>query len=399
MSRPPRQASWFDSGRTLADRFRTHAGTSTHLYGYAMRAMADDWEAGGVVRSVCAGYEQAPEGSVLQLRLLAGVFRIVLTGRAPGLVRFYPCLGGTDSPEHAWPHLREVFADHAEELHQALVVAPQTNEVGRCAALLAGLFDLVAAAGVSRIALLEVGASAGLNLLLDSYGLSGDGWRWGSATSPVQLESAIIGRLRPAPVTIVSRRGCDLHPVDVTTEAGRLLLTSFVWPFDLHRHRRLAAALKVARDRPPVVDQASAADWLADRLPRTEGSADVLPVVWQSITELYWPPEETRRVQRLLAHVGCEQRLGHVAMEYAPGASTTASPQVSTALWSPDRSSVRRRVLGTAHDHGVPVRLLTAGTPEADALPAQSDRGRGDQIGDGVVDLGQPVPGEPGHVE
>jgi hypothetical protein len=48
--------SW-DEGRTLADRFRSHAGKASHLYGHAMRGMADDWEAGGPVRTICAGYE------------------------------------------------------------------------------------------------------------------------------------------------------------------------------------------------------------------------------------------------------------------------------------------------------------------------------------------------------
>jgi len=62
----------FDSGETLAGRFRSHARGDRSLYGFAMRGMADDWEAGGVVREICAGWEDAPPGSVIQLRLLAG---------------------------------------------------------------------------------------------------------------------------------------------------------------------------------------------------------------------------------------------------------------------------------------------------------------------------------------
>jgi hypothetical protein len=60
--------------------------------------------------------------------------------------------------------MREVIAAHLEEMHSALAAAPQTNEVGRSAALLAGLFDLVAASAMRRIRLLELRASAGLNL-------------------------------------------------------------------------------------------------------------------------------------------------------------------------------------------------------------------------------------------
>ncbi len=68
---------------TLAGQMRKHAGDSAHLYGELMRSMADDWDRGGPVRDICAGSEDAPESAVIQLRLLAGIFRIVLTSRAP----------------------------------------------------------------------------------------------------------------------------------------------------------------------------------------------------------------------------------------------------------------------------------------------------------------------------
>ena len=122
-------ARHWDGGETLADRFRAHAGCSQHLYGYAMRGLADDWEAGGPTRLVCRGYENAPRGAVIQLRLLAGVFRLVLTDQAPELRPYYPCLGGTEPASEAWPMMREVIAAHVTELNQALTIAPQTNEV------------------------------------------------------------------------------------------------------------------------------------------------------------------------------------------------------------------------------------------------------------------------------
>jgi hypothetical protein len=214
----------WDSGDTLADRFRAHAGDTEHLYGYAMRGMADDWEAGGPTQLVCRGYETAPHGAVIQLRLLAGVFRLVLTGRTPELGPYYPCLGGTDPASQAWPVMREVIAAHIAELHEALTVAPQTNEVGRAAALLAGLFDIVATSGVRRIALLELGASAGLNLLVDRYHFESRDWRFGPADSPVQLIGAIEGPVNLQSFEIVDRAGCDLHPVDAGTATGRCCL-------------------------------------------------------------------------------------------------------------------------------------------------------------------------------
>lgn len=172
----------FDAGPTPADRMRSHAADHQHLYGHLLRGLADDWEAGGPTREILRGWEAAPEGSVVQLRLLAGLFRIVLTGRALELVPYYLCLGGEEPPSEAWPHVRDVLGRHTDELHNALDVAPQTNEVGRSTALLVGLFAAVRRTGLSRIRLLEPGASAGLNLLVDQFRFVNPDWEFGPTT-------------------------------------------------------------------------------------------------------------------------------------------------------------------------------------------------------------------------
>jgi hypothetical protein len=316
--------------------------------------MADDWETGGPVRAICAGHESAPSGSALPLRLLAGVFRLVLTGRAPELVPFYPCLGGQEDPAQAWPVLRAVIATHPEELRTALEVPPQTNEVGRSVALLAGLFDVVTTTGTRPIRLLELGASAGLNLLLDRFWFSGSDWQVGDPASPVQFADAISGPVRVADFTVADRRGCDLHPVDASSPEGRLLLTSFVWPFHVHRHERLAAALRVAADHPVTVEQAAASAWVGPTLEQTED--DVLPVVWHSITRLYWPPEEVADVEAVLADYGNRRPLARVAMEFGTVGDASVRPELTATVWRPGRPPRHRR-LGSAHDHGPPVRL------------------------------------------
>ena len=347
----------FDRGPTLAQRFRAHAGDRTHLYGYALRGMADDLDAGGPTREVVHGYEEAPAGAVIQLRLLAGIFRLVLTGRAPELRPYYACLGGVASPTSAWPVMRQVIADHPVELHEALAIAPQTNEVGRSVALLVGLFDLAAAADCRRVRLLELGASAGLNLLLARFRVVGDGWSWGSEASPVQLLEAAHGTIEPAELEIVEARGCDLDPVDATSEQGRLRLTSFVWPFDVHRHVRLAGALQLAAAHPPVVDRASAAAWLTTQLAAAPADPSTLTVIWHSVTQLYWPADEIVAVQTALTAYGRSHRLAEVGLEYAPDGGAGEWPEVRTTLWSGGGGPPRHRLLGTAHDHGVPVRL------------------------------------------
>jgi hypothetical protein len=282
------------------------------------------------------------------------VFRLVLTGRAETLRRFYPCLGGTDPPSESWPVMRQVIAEHLAELHDALDVPPQTNEVGRSAALLAGLFDVVAATGRRQIRLLEIGASAGLNLLVDRFRFAGAGWHFGPDDSPLVLPDAIEGLVSPQPFTIIERRGCDLHPVDVTTADGRLLLTSFVWPFDVHRHQRLAAALRIAADHPVQVDAATAGDWLGEQL---EVDHEGLTVIWQSITQLYWPAEEVQAVDAQLRRHGSRGRLARVAMEFPPGGAAGAMPELQTTIW-PGGADPWLRTIGTAHYHGPPVRLL-----------------------------------------
>ena len=306
----------FDSGDTLADRFRSHVGVDNSLYDFAMRGMADEWEAGGVVREICAGWDDAPPGSVVQLRLLAGVFRIVLRRQAPELALYYGSMGGTAGPEGVWPVMRAVMGSHVAELKDALTVAPQTNEVGRSAALLIGVFEVVRRSGLTKIRLLEPGASAGLNLLVDRFRFENQSWAYGPVDSPLVLRDEVEGLVAPQRFSVVSRRGCDLEPVDATTPGGRLRLTSFVWPFHVDRHERLGAALTVAEAHPVEVDRAGAGVWVEQMLDQKPPAPDVLTVVWHSITRMYWPAEETARVEAAVAGGRSRMALAHVAMEY-----------------------------------------------------------------------------------
>jgi hypothetical protein len=105
---------------------------------------------------------------------------------------------------------------------------------------------------------------------------------------------------------------------------------------------------------------------------------DTLTVVWHSITQMYWPPDELAAVERILAGSGAQQRLGEVSLEFDPHGPPGAEPELRTQLWSPSDSltdllasqqaiairdadksaSPRQRLVGTAHHHGVPVRLV-----------------------------------------
>lgn len=355
-------ASSFDSGPTLAHRMRRRAGDADHLYGHLMRAMADDWEHDGPVREIFSRCENPPMGAVVQLRLLAGLFRIVLSGRARELEGFYPCLGGTSDPSVAWPTVRPVLASHVDELQQALTVAPQTNEVGRSNALLVGILAAVERTALHQVRLLEPGCSAGLNLLVDQFRFVNGGWAFGPPASPVVLVDGVRGDVLVADVEIVARRGCDLAPVDLTTPEGRLRLRSFVWPFHIERHQRLAAALTLAERGPPVVDAATAGEWLRDQL-ATPGDPGVLTVVWQSITRLYWPAEEVALVSKAIEEAARRIPIAHVSMEYPTVDEDERGDELAelTLAWSvgPADPDLHRERLGTVGDHGFPVTLLS----------------------------------------
>ena len=346
----------FDSGATLADRMRRHGDERQHLYGHLMRAMADDWEAGGPVREICRGWEDSPPGSVVQLRLLAGLFRLVLTGRAPELVPYYPCLGGNRPPEQAWPVVRAVLGRHVAELRAGLDTAPQTNEVGRSAALLVGLFEAVRQTRLSAVRLLEPGASAGLNLLVDRFRFVNPSWSAGPADSPLVIKNTVVGPVEPADVEIVSRRGCDLAPVDASTADGRLRLRSFVWPFQTARHDRLVAALEIAQRWPVEVDRAGAGEWLESRLaePVDDG---VLTVVWHSITRMYWPEEETARVEAAIRSAAGRVPVAEVSMEY-PDSGGDDRPALTVGVAGAGGADWQTLRLAEVGDHGTPVTLV-----------------------------------------
>lgn len=320
------------------------------LYAALTRAMADDWAAGGVVRTICAGWDEATESDLVSLRFLGSLHRLVLTGRAPSLVAFYRNLGGTRAPDDVWPVARSVIEAFADDIRADLAVVPQTNEVGRSAALLVALFRAAAQAGPTRIRLLEVGASAGLNLLIDRYRFEGPAWSWGPPESPVcfDVDAAVEAR----PIEIVERRGCDLDPVDPASPSGRLRLQSFIWPDDVERYRRLEGALDVAARWPVRVDRSEAGPWLREQL--AEPVDDVLTVVWHSVVWQYIDPVARRESEAVIAAAAERMPLAHASME--PVDLSRAADIVLT-LTTYDAGRASTTVLGRPHPHGMPLRL------------------------------------------
>lgn len=328
------------------------------LYAELMRGMAADWLAGGVVREICAGWEGGPEGDVVQLRFLGGLHRLVLTGQAPELVAYYRTAGGELPAPGAWQVAAEVVAAHADTLRADLAVVPQTNEVGRSAALVTALSEACAATGRHRIRLLEVGASAGLNLLADAYRIGFGDWWWGPEDSPVVMEDVAVGAVAPVEVEIVGRRGCDLHPVDPRSAEGALRLRSFVWPDHVARYHRLVCALDVAAATPVEIDAAEATPWLREQLASADAvtaDPDVLTVVWHSVVWQYLTPAERAAAEDAVAEAATRIPLAHAQME--PEGLHRAGRSDLTVTTYDAQGVAHSRILAEVPAHGFPVRL------------------------------------------
>jgi hypothetical protein len=294
---------------------------------------------------------EASQRSMLGLKLMGAVHRLVLEGRASELAAYYPSVGGTADPEGAWAAFKELIAERPAEVEPGLDRPVQTNEVGRAAALVGGFLQ-VAKETRLPLRIFEVGASAGLNLRWDHYLYEARGQTWGPADSLVRLCS--YNSERPLPFEVVAevteRKGCDTDPVDPTTEEGRLTLLSYVWPDQIARHRLLRAALKVAKEVPAHVDNAGLVEWTDQNVMPSSGAATI---VYHSIVMQYLPTEDRQTFERVL-------------MER--GQATTSTAPLAWLQMEPggDESEIRlttwpggaERVIATAGYHGQNVRWL-----------------------------------------
>lgn len=277
------------------------------LYAALLRRVAEDIRDGGPCADAVAGYEDAPGPAAIALRLLGGVHALVLAGHAPDLAAHYPSAGGTvdpDRPDAAWPAFRAAVADQMAWVRDWMTRPPQTNEVGRANLLIAGLLRAVQRTPLP-VRLVELGASAGLNLRADRFRYIGDRFTWGPDDSPVVLADTWRGDppgwlLRAAAahpaITVIERRGCDLTPIDPLSAQGALALRAYVWPDQTDRLGRLDGALRLAAQVPADVVAVGAADFLADL--RLEPAT--LTVVWHSVMRQYVPAAEWARVDREL---------------------------------------------------------------------------------------------------
>jgi hypothetical protein len=233
--------------RFAADR----CGSYAPLYAHLASRIASDRELLAIAAHASPGQSQ-PD------LMLAAVH--YLLARQPGspLARYYPTLTSDPVPPGAaFPEFRSFCLAHRDEL-SALTGSRlvQTNEVRRCSYLLPAGTLAARLAAPAPLALIEAGASAGLNLGLDGYAYDYDtGTIAGDPRSQLTLQCELRGGTppplaRPAP-DIAWRAGIDLNPLDPLDPDDAAWLRTRVWADHPGRARLLDRALRAAAARPP----------------------------------------------------------------------------------------------------------------------------------------------------
>ena len=234
--------------------------------------------------------------------------------RQPNLLfAAYRLLAGTPS---GWPEFRQRLSERRGEIEAVMLERrTQTNEPARCALMLPLL-----AALPQPLALLEVGASAGLCLLPDRYGYDYDGGpRLGDGSPILRCTPTGEPPLPAALPEVVWRAGLDLEPIDLGDEAKLRWLELLVWPGEEYRLDTLRGAIEVARRDPPRVvvgDLTTDLAALASEAPR-----DATLVVFHTAVLVYVARDGRAAFRATVAYLGatwiaCE---GAPILDFEPG--------------------------------------------------------------------------------
>ena len=269
-------------------------------------------------------------------------------------------LGARISP---YPAFRSFLDAHWEDVSRIVLTrATQTNEAGRCATLLPALAQ-IAGAGGRPLALIEVGASAGLALFPDRYGYEYDAGPVVTRLAPAGAAAGsypVLGCTVTGPVPlpaelprVVWRAGIDLNPLNVRNPDDVAWLEALIWPEQDFRRERLRRAIAIAQADPPLL----VAGDLNDQLPALAARApsDASLVVFHSAVMAYLDAEARDRFRATMARLavdrGCHwlSNEGHTVIIQADGSSVV--PEM-------DESRLRGRFL-----------LLHNGKPTAIAGP------------------------------
>jgi hypothetical protein len=341
----------------LSERFKRFGATSASrapLYQRLSERIAAD-------PSVLAILQSASAEQAVPVLLFAAVHHLLLSPEGSGdeLADWYPTLAHQAREDDGYPAFQAFVYAHTDQLRRLVATRhTQTNEVGRSALMLPAL-GLIEHETGAPLSLIEVGASAGLNLLIDRYSYHYAPGGNVAGPSAVRLECALRGPV-PIPIDvphIAGAVGLDAQPVDVTDPDGIRWLKACVWPDQPDRFRRLDQALSVARATPPVVHLGDAVNDLAPLLHAANGHGH--PVIVTSWVLSYLTEERQRAFVATLDLLSTEMDLSWVSLEspaQTPGLPIPARHPdedltvLALTRWRGGRRSVHR--LATCHPHG-----------------------------------------------
>jgi hypothetical protein len=271
---------------------------------------------------------------------------------------------GADPPAASPPDpaalnvILDFCADRSTEIVRELAVRrTQTNEVGRSALLLAAIGE---ATQGRRCALVDLGASAGLNLVPDRYRYArSDGSTSGDPTSPVRIDVEILGHPIPsAPVDIDARIGIDLDPPDANNDDAVRWLLACQWPDDLPRFERTRRALGMRRSDPaaPLVHRGDVIDLLPgliDEIPE-----ETMVVVTNSWVVTYMDLEAQSSLAQTIRSAASRRPVAWISFELPKLVPGISPPRIEAdrirgaSVLTLETEPGLPRVLAQAHPHG-----------------------------------------------
>ena len=302
----------------------------------------------GVLLDRIRQWRGAPIGDAVPLRIVGGLHALHLAGEAPELGAIYL---GEEADDVAL--VARAIAAHEQRLLPWLDGPPQTNEAGRSANFVAAMLWLVERGLPARFECREIGSSAGINLMMDRYHYDLGGIKVGPEPGAIAFAPEWEGPPPPdRQFEIVSLKGCDVAPVDLTDPAQALRLKAFIWPEHHIRFARMDAAIAAATAQAPDLIRMNAADFVEAELakPQAEGTTRVLmhSIVWQ-----YVPAEQQDRVTAAIEAAGSRatdrRALAWVAVE---ANRNTHRHELIVRYWP---GGSEPNMLAISHPHGASV--------------------------------------------
>lgn len=319
----------------------------------ALLALVERGEGGALLDAV-RGWPGAPLADALPLRVAGGIHALYLGGQQPQLGAIYRDEakvegGGVDDAAL----VAAAIHAHEAELLPWLDGPPQTNEAGRSASFIAALLWLAEQGLPARFQCLEIGSSAGINLMLARYHYTLGGVEVGPEPGAMRFAPRWKGNPPPArDIAIVATKGCDVAPVNLADPAQALRLKAYIWPEHAERFERMAAAIAEVKASPPDLVRMNAAAFVEAELARPQ-AAGTTRVLMHSIVWQYVPADQQARVTAAMEAAGAratpERPLAWIALE---ANRVVHMHELVVRYWPGGGEPV---MLGRAHPHGASI--------------------------------------------